>query len=255
MIVKISDTNKVKNLFKNSSKTFVLSALQQIMGEVFADDLENPKSAIAILGDFYFPVGIPNDEILNICDEKDFKIIIPQNREWEIFIEKTYGEKARKFIRYAVKNTIENFDKEKLNEIVSSLSKEYELKNIDEKIFNLCLSENWSKDLVSNFKNYEMFKTLGIGVVILKNNEIVSGASSYLRYDKGIEIEIDTREDYQKKGLACICGAKIILECLKNSFYPSWDAHTKISMRLAEKLGYKLDCEYIAYEIRKNQDF
>ena len=62
-------------------------------------------------------------------------------------------------------------------------------------------------------------------------------------------IEIETREDYRRKGLAYICGAKLILECLKREWYPSWDAQNKWSVSLAEKLGYHFAYEYTAYEV------
>ncbi len=94
-----------------------------------------------------------------------------------------------------------------------------------------------------------MFKKYGLGVIIEKDGQPVSGASSYSGYNGGIEIEIDTREDYRRRGLAYICGAKLILECLKRGWYPSWDAHNRGSVALAEKLGYHFDYEYTVYEI------
>ena len=86
-------------------------------------------------------------------------------------------------------------------------------------------------------------------MAVLKDGELVAGASSYSTYDKGIEIEIDTREDHRRKGLAYVCGAKLILECLEEGLYPSWDAQNKWSVALAEKLGYHFSHEYVAYEI------
>lgn len=85
--------------------------------------------------------------------------------------------------------------------------------------------------------------------MVLKDGELAAGASSYSTYREGIEIEIDTREDHRRKGLAYQCGAKLILECLKRDLYPSWDAPNKWSAALAEKLGYRFSHEYIAYEI------
>ena len=52
-----------------------------------------------------------------------------------------------------------------------------------------------------------------------------------------------------EKGLAYACGAKLILECLEEGLYPSWDAQNKWSVALAEKLGYHFSHEYVAYEI------
>ena len=86
--------------------------------------------------------------------------------------------------------------------------------------------------------------------MILRDGEIVAGASSYSVYRQGIEIEIDTRKDYRKKGLALICGARLILECLDRGLYPSWDAQNRASVALAQKLGYHYAYAYTAYEIR-----
>ncbi len=120
---------------------------------------------------------------------------------------------------------------------------------IDKELFNLCRASDWSMDLVSQYKDYEMYKELGIGVVVLKDKILIAGASSYSSYQDGIEIEIDTKEEYRRKGLAYVCGAKLILECLERELYPSWDAQNKESVALAEKLGYHYDHEYTAYEI------
>lgn len=104
-------------------------------------------------------------------------------------------------------------------------------------------------DLVSQFDDYELYRKHGLGVVVEKDGEPVSGASSYSGYMGGIEIEIDTREDYRRRGLATVCGAKLILECLDRGWYPSWDAQNKWSVGLAEKLGYHFDREYEVFEI------
>ena len=79
--------------------------------------------------------------------------------------------------------------------------------------------------------------------------EIVAGASSYSSYKEGIEIEIVTKEGYRKQGFAYRCAAKLIVECLQRNLYPSWDARTRISVALAEKLGYVYSHEYVAYDI------
>ena len=116
--------------------------------------------------------------------------------------------------------------------------------------FQLCKDNGWANDLVSQYSDYSKYKELGLGVAVFYQGELVAGASSYSVYDKGIEIEIDTREDYRRKGLAYACGAKLILECLERGLYPSWDAQNPWSLALAEKLGYHFSHEYVAYEVR-----
>lgn len=95
-----------------------------------------------------------------------------------------------------------------------------------------------------------MYQQLGLGVVICKDGIPVAGASSYSSYQGGIEIEIDTKEEYRRKGLAYCSAAKLILECLDRDLYPSWDAQNPWSVALAEKLGYHFSHEYIAFEVR-----
>lgn len=57
------------------------------------------------------------------------------------------------------------------------------------------------------------------------------------------------RAEYRRRGLASICGAKLILECLNRNLYPSWDAQNEASAALAEKLGYHYSHTYTAIEI------
>lgn len=158
-------------------------------------------------------------------------------------------EKCKKVLRYAIKKEKDVFDKHKLQKVVLQLPAEYELKLLEADEYVLCNNNRWANDLVSQFKDYDTYKKLGLGVVILKDGELVAGASSYSRYNEGIEIEIDTREDYRRKGLAYVCGAKLILECLEKGLYPSWDAQNMWSVALAEKLGYHFSHEYMAYEV------
>lgn len=252
MVYEVKNTESVKHIFGSWEETIVWSCLQGIMGKIYVTDLQNPASAMAILGDFIFYAGKPDEELVSFKPDwcrQDFMIIVPQKAEWSVLIGQKYGEKARAVVRYATKKEKEIFDREKLQRAVSALPEEYVLSLMDEKFYEMCKAEKWSRDLVSQYKNYNEYQEKGLGVVIGKNGTIVAGASSYSRYNDGIEIEIDTKEEYRRKGLAYVCGAKLILECLRRNLYPSWDAQNKWSLSLAEKLGYHLSHEYQAYEI------
>ena len=252
MIIKLDDTKNVEQLFYNWEETPIWSCLQRIMGDIYVDNLRNPLSAMAIIGDLCFLAGLPNEELILYKPKdriKNFIIMVPQNEKWAELIESVYGDKANRVNRYAIKKEGDVFDKVKLQQVVGSLPAEYSLKMIEEDLYKLCRTNDWSIDLVSQYEDYEMYRKIGIGVVVLKDGMILSGASSYTRYQDGIEIEIDTKEDYRRKGLAYVCGAKLILECLERGLYPSWDAQNKWSVALAKKLGYHYDHEYLAYEI------
>lgn len=252
MIYEITDTTNVSPLFGKWEETLIWSCLQGIMGKIYADDLNAPASAMAMIGDFVFFAGKPTIEFVSYNTDRhtrNYQIMIPQTESWKNMIIDYYGEKATVITRYAIKKEPHIFDKKKLEKAVDSLTEQYTLSMIDERLYEMCKAETWCADFVSQFPDYENFRNLGIGAVICKKDRIISGASSYSRYREGIEIEIDTREEYRRRGFAYICGAKLILECLERNLYPSWDAHNEASVALAEKLGYHYSHAYTAIEI------
>lgn len=252
MIYEIKHPEVVEHIFEGWQETLIWSCLQNIMGHLYADSQENPISAMALLGDFCFFAGKPNKELVMYKPEwceQDFLIMVPQKNDWAEMIEECYRKKAKKVVRYAIKKEPDIFDKNMLQNAVDGLPVGYALKMMDEELFYRCKQIPWCRDWVFQYKDYAMYQKYGLGAVILKDGEPVSGVSSYSGYRDGIEIEIDTKEAYRRKGLAYICGAKLILECLERGLYPSWDAQNKWSVALAEKLGYHFDYEYPAYEI------
>ncbi|NQK17228.1 GNAT family N-acetyltransferase [Streptococcus suis] len=243
--------NHIASLFGNWSETLIWTCLEGTMGQIYVDDSQSPQSALALYGRqsfFGFLAGQPHRDLLKICEGKDM-ILVPQNQNWSDLIEGTYGDGIRSFTRYATKKDTE-FDLGHLQKLVDGLPESFDMKLIDRNLYEACLAEAWSQDLVGNFADFEQFLELGLGFVVLHKDQVVSGASSYASYSGGIEIEVDTREDCRGQGLATICAAKLILTCLERGLYPSWDAHTLTSLKLAEKLGYELDKAYQAYEWR-----
>lgn len=258
MIYQIKNGEKAEPLFAGWEETLIWSCLRGTMGELYADDRDNPHSAMAILGDFCFLAGEPDRELVGFKPERctgDFMIAVPQNRDWSELIETYYGDRAKKVVRYAIKKEPDVFDRNKLRSIAAGLSSEYTMKLMDEKLYHDCRKEEWSRDFVAQFTDWKAYRELGLGVIILKDGTAVAGASSYAAYkgrdggNGGIEIEIDTKMEYRRRGLATVCGARLILECLERGLYPSWDAQNPWSAALAEKLGYHFDREYTAYEI------
>lgn len=246
MIYEIDDTSKVKALFEGWEETLIYSCLQQVMGKIYVTDLENPKSAFAFVGCFGFFAGEPDRELVSNKPE-GFVIMVPQNAQWAALIEECF-EDAKKVTRYAIKKDTK-FDVDKLQKEIDKLPDGYELKKIDSEIYDKCLEKRETVDFVSAFGSKERYLQIGRGMVITKNDEIVSGASSYTRYNEGIEIEVDTVESERRKHLATVVCAALILDCLQEGLYPSWDAQNMNSVHLAEKLGYEFAREYIAYEV------
>ena len=245
MIYELNDPSKAAPVFAGWADVDagVLACLDSVMGKVLVTDPDCPKSALAVIGDFAFCAGEPDPELLGGKPDK-WMLVVPENGAWASLIEDNFP--ASKRIRYAIrKDTV--FDRDRLEAMVKALPEGYELRRIDSELYDLCLKEEIFEDCVSVFGSKEKYLELGRGFAVLKDGKIVSAASSYSRYCRGIDIEIDTVKEERHKGLGSAAAARLILQCLDEGLYPAWDAANKLSVRLAEKLGYEFSREYVCY--------
>ena len=241
-VFELEDTSKAEAIFAGwkDLDSGVLSCLQKVMGTIYVTDPENPKSAMAVIGDFAFVAGEP-DKTLVTDKPCGWVIMVPQNEEWAKLIESCVPAYRR--TRFAIRKNAK-FDREKLEAMVRALPEGYELRQIDGELYDVCLHDEDLEDCVRHFKTKERFLELGRGWTVMKDGKIVSVASSYSRYREGIELEVGTVKEERRKGLASAVCAKLILQCLDEGLYPSWDAANMMSVRLAEKLGYKFGHAY-----------
>ena len=242
---------KIAALFDGWQETMIWSALQGVMGKIAADDPVNPKSARILLGDFGFFAGEPNETLVStMLENRSFLLAVPQNEDWAACMEKIFPN-ARRIIRYAIKKEPDCFDRQKLRKFADHVPAGYTITPIDRELFSRVQEEEWSRDFCANFQNWEQYARYGGGFAALYQGKIAAGASSYTAYREGMEIEVDTRTDHRRKGLALCCCANLILSCLEKGKYPSWDAANLGSVALAEKLGYHFDREYLTLEVVK----
>ena len=238
---------RIAPLFAGWEETMVWSCLQGVMGRAEAN--ADGSAAMIVNRDFVFLAGRPDPALLA---KAPGPILVPRTEDWNGQIEAVFGKRAVKEIRYAVKKEPDVFDREHLERLAAALPEGYTLRMIGEELVPVLLGEGWSKDFCSAFDSPADCCRRGVGVVAMYEGVPVAGAGSYCVYDGGIEIEIDTREDHRRRGLAAACGARLILECLARGWYPSWDAQNPWSASLARKLGYRPGHEYTAYEIVKS---
>ena len=246
-IYQVTDKKTIAPLFTGWNQTMIWSCLGDCMGKAFADSPDAPASAQIVTGPFCYFAGEVSDALIQ--NHLGFAFdMVPQNDAWAKAIERIYGDGVSARMRYATKKDPSSFDVPALERIIESLPAPYAFAAIDRAIYAEIMASDWAADLCENFENADDFLKNGIGFVIHKQGEIVSGASSYTYYKEGIEVEIDTREDARRQGLALACGAKLIVECLRQRKYPSWDAHNAGSLALSKKLRYRFDQEYLTYE-------
>lgn len=239
------------DLFAGRSERMILSCLQGHMGKVYTDSTENPRSAQIVIGSFCFYAGVPCPSLIRHIpqDSPAEMLLVPPDEAWSREIEACYGAQAQKIRRWAIKEEPEVFDPALLQSYTETLPEGCRLCKIEGALYEETQRHPWSRDLTSLFRSREDYEKRGLGFAVLSHGRLVAGASSYLIYDGGIEIEIDTDPSHRRNGFALACGARLILECLERKLYPGWDAHDARSAALAEKLGYHRDKEYITYVV------
>ena len=235
----------MEKLFAGWETPMVQACLQGRMGRV---QTLGKDSALASIGDFCFLAGEPSPELLTAADAP---ILVPGSAGWEALIREVLGERAVPFTRYATRREPENFRRDRLIYFTRSLPHGFSIHPIGREIYFTLMEGEWAWDLCGCFADVSDFLEHGLGFVVTHGGMLVAGASSSAACDGAIEIEIDTRPDFRRLGLATACGGKLILECLRWGLYPGWDAHDGRSLALAEKLGYRLDHPYTAYWVEE----
>ena len=237
-------------LFAGAEDTLIRSCLEGRLGEAYADSLDSPSAARLVAGGFVFFGGdAESPAAFSLVADRSVGgcILTPPNGAWAALIRRCYPD-VKPETRYAFRKDTQ-FDRERLARLAMP-PQGFSIRPIKRADYAEMLAAEWSRDFVSNFASAEEFERDGIGFIAMNDRgESVAGASSYSRYSTGIEVQVETREEHRRLGLATACSARLILGCLERGLYPSWDAANPTSVKLAEKLGYVLKCEYEVYEI------
>ena len=200
-------------LFANWQETLIWSALEGCMGGVYAlAQAGQPAAALCACADFVFLSGTDGGEARRLLEA------------WKRMNGGGYA-------------------------ILAVRPKRLERLAFDGALYKLAMRLPWARDFCSQFRNERDFLTRGLGVAALKDGELVGGASSYTVYSGGVEIQVQTRRDMCRQGVATACCAKLILQCLARGWHPSWDAANAASVGLAKKLGYRESGPYTAWEL------
>ena len=253
-LCRVSDMSLIAPLFEGWPENLARSTLDGCMGEAYANPAHT--AALVVNGDIAFlagDAGCPEAEALAGYRPPSLQgrmiLLSSREAEWHPVIERVWGEKARKVERHAIRKDMDHFDRQNLRRFTETLPSGVRLTPLEGELYHMVRAEEWSRDFVSQFRDDADYRSRGLGVVALHGDEPVAGASSYVVFRGGIEIEIDTRKDWRRRGLATACGAALMLRCFKRGLYPSWDAANRESVALAEKLGYVYDQPYTTYEI------
>jgi RimJ/RimL family protein N-acetyltransferase len=138
------------------------------------------------------------------------------------------------------------WDRRRLMEFMS-LASGFSLRRIDKQ--DIEAFATIESDLIRNFSTREGFLQRGVGFGVYHGGRFISGASSFAVGGGKLEIEIDTRLEYRRRGFATATGAALVLHCLDAGIEPCWDAANEASAALARKLGFVEEQRYMAYYV------
>lgn len=244
-MIKTDDRKRLVKLFSDFEDSVLISYAEGRVGQGWCD--EDMRSGMINAGDFYFVAGEPTiaQEAFSLAEDNSEAVFMPANDKW---IRALLG--LGKGLVMTVRNRTDapkKFDVCKLETLCDmSVFSEYKLEDMSKEYYEQALEEVWSRSFVCNFLDYNDFSENAFAKCLTRDGRLICAASCYSSYSRGVEVEIATHPEHRRKGLATVAGAAFVLECVKRGLNVHWDAANKTSLKIAEKLGFKLAEEYTA---------
>ncbi len=244
--MKVIDTDKrtrLSKLFRSYKWNYLPDAiLDGYLGRALANNEDDPQVAALeasnlklciVGGDARHPSAREYIEQLSTP-----AALIFASEGWEELVRGVHAGRLIYMPRYAF--TSEKLNIEHLRSLSSQIPPGYRLEPMDLDLAQQLAGERseFASEHLLNFDSPEDFIERGFGFCILDGDEIVSVATTFAICDKGIEIQINTREKHQGKGLATAVAAHLLVYSLEHNLDPNWDAANERSVGLAKKLGY-----------------
>jgi GNAT superfamily N-acetyltransferase len=252
------DKRRLAKLFEAYRWNYLPDAiLDGRMGAALADDEDHPQVAVLeapslklsiVGGDAGHPSAREYVEGLSPP-----KALICASADWEALLRGIHRGKLLRLPRYAF--TSEHLDRAHLRRLGSQVPDGYRLERMDVDLARQLAGEKseFTEDHMLSFDSPEEFVARGFGFCLLDGKEIASVATTFVVCDRGIEIQINTREAHRGKGLATVVAAQLILHSLDQGLDPNWDAANERSVGLAKKLGYTPQGRYAIWVVLQSR--
>ena len=228
----------------------IVQAALDGMGQVLADSPVHPRSALAWAGDFLCCGGIPGPEAARLL-----RTALQTHRGyWVVYAPGPWREALAKVGKFRIERRCA-FDPAvqpedgHLRSLLRHMPEGLRFQPIEGEWITRCREAEWSRDFVSLYDDAS-YEQRGLGVLLMAGNEPVCGASSYVSYPGGIEVQLQTRDDMQGRGYATLTAARLILTAHEHGMIATWDAANPASAHIAEKLGYRAEGLYEVAELQ-----
>lgn len=171
--------------------------------------------------------------------------------EWNLKLNELLSERIQEFSENTPKTNPENitniirstrvnfqFNREKFSPVNLNEESEFKLVQTDAKLFDQIKGTVVPRCF---WRNGKEFAETGTGFTLMFGDEPVSTAFTSFVHEPKLELGIETKKEFQGKGLALYTCSALLDYCLKNNFEPVWACRLENtgSFRLAQKLGFE----------------
>ncbi len=225
---------------KNPKSVFILNswAYYYLAGESENDEFNS--SLVEFLENEFFPECVKANNNLRFS-------FYPDTDQWckkieELFSHLDLSESGKTYFNFDEKDFNRNWR--------NSIPRGFRVKRISPEIIDSIKKNKEFIDYINCFwKTNNKYFDKGLGYCAVDDLNFATICISIFASDDEREIGIKTFPSFRQKGLAYVTACAYIEECLKNKFIPVWScfSENKVSIKLAEKLGYKIEAHHPIY--------
>jgi len=265
--LKKREYQKVRPLFEELKWNLITNAVIEgtSPGRVYADRVEDPRTAFMCTVEGYYLAGYDNNDEFNkslnkLIFERIFAGDTVRKDETDVaigFHPNLWKEKMPIIFqgRIPLTTTRRHYicTELKVDHWRNLVLKGFQIQRIDEKLLrtpHLETPEHVTSWMKTNWGSISAFMKKGFGFCTLHDKQIISWSIADCVSGNACEIGIHTRENYRRQGLATLTVAATVDNSLSSGFkYVGWhcDEYNLGSIGVAEKVGFKLERKYIQY--------
>lgn len=220
------------------------------MGSCWCDDAEVPSSAVLLCGDFAVCAGSCGSQAeallkTAVAASNSSELIICGDEGWLALADRVLDRQLTIGQRWAFDPDIQPHDDHLIKLLRAVPTLRFHM--ITGQLIAWCRKQAWARDFVSCYATDADFEQHGCGMLAEIDGELAVGASSYVSYAGGMEVQVQTCDGFEGRGYATAVAAALITYAHRLGLKANWDAANAVSAHIAQRLGYVCTG---AYEVR-----